>query len=170
MGAKSGGATGRWCHTLSIWPNEAFENPHRFLQTGSEPLHVKKNQTNTSSLVQSDPKPPVTQAAQPQFRGQLHIMCLLAGTGQSPIYNEPFSSMESGACALALGLLQPQTGRPVTKHCTAHGLTTTTAPGHWRTRSSASVTEHNTRTRPEISKRVSMNACGTECVCVYVRV
>lgn len=118
--------------------------------------------------MQSDPKPSVTQAAHPQFRGQLHIMCLLAGTGQSPIYNEPFSSMESGACALALGLLQPQTGRPVTKHCTAHGLTTTTAPGHWRTRSSASVTEHNTRTRPEISKRVSMNACGTECVCVCV--
>lgn len=37
--------------------------------------------------------------------------------------------MESGACAVGVGLLQPQTGRPVTKHCTAQGLTTTTAPG-----------------------------------------
>lgn len=37
--------------------------------------------------------------------------------------------MESGACAVGAGLLQPQTGRPVTKHCTAQGLTTTTATG-----------------------------------------
>lgn len=58
-----------------------------------------------------------------------HIMSLLAGAGQSPIYNETFNSMESGACALGAGLLQPQTGRPVTKHCTAQGLTTTTATG-----------------------------------------
>ncbi|MEQ2187851.1 Microtubule-associated protein RP/EB member 3 [Goodea atripinnis] len=28
--------------------------------------------------------------------------------------------MESGACAVEAGLLQAQTGRPVTKHCTAH--------------------------------------------------
>lgn len=38
-----------------------------------------------------------------------------------------FNSMESGAGAVGAGLLQPQTGRPVTKHCTAQGLTTTPA-------------------------------------------
>lgn len=37
--------------------------------------------------------------------------------------------MESGARAVEAELLQPQTGRPVTKHCTAQGLTTTTATG-----------------------------------------
>lgn len=119
------------------------------------------DQNRCTSSVRSDPEPSPRQRTR-SSEGR-HTSCV---SGQSPIYNEPFSSMESGACALALGLLQPQTGRPVTKHCTAHGLTTTTAPGHWRTRSSASVTEHDTRTRPEISKRVSMNACGTECVCV----
>lgn len=37
--------------------------------------------------------------------------------------------MESGAGAVRAGLLQPQTGRPVTTQCTAQGLTTTTATG-----------------------------------------
>lgn len=46
--------------------------------------------------------------------------------------------MESGACAVGAGLLQPQTGRPVTKHRTAQGLTTTPAAGT-DTRSTASV-------------------------------
>lgn len=81
-------------------------------------------------------------------------MCLRWNEGQSPIYNnEPLAAWSRGACAVRRGLLQPQTGRPVTKHCTAaaaaYGLTTTTtAPGHWHTRSTRPAWQNTTRTHP----------------------
>lgn len=76
---------------------------------------------------EKNPQPPGSRRPQ--------IMCLSWNEGQSPIYNnEPLAAWSRCACAVRLGLLQPQTGRPVTRHCTAaaaaHGLTTTTAPGH----------------------------------------
>lgn len=91
--------------------------------------------------------------AQPGSR-RPHIMCLRWNEGQSPIYNnEPLAAWSRGACAVRRGLLQPQTGRPVTKHCTAaaaaHGLTTTTtAPGHWHARSTRPAWQNTTRTHP----------------------
>lgn len=81
-------------------------------------------------------------------------MCLSENAGQSPIYNnEPLAAWSRCACAVRLGLLQPQTGRPVTRHCTAadaaHGLTTTTSAGALtRTEHTGSVTKHKTRTHP----------------------
>lgn len=57
-------------------------------------------------------------------------MCLLAGTGQSPIYNEPLTAWSRAHARWGLDCCSPRQGGPLpSKHCTAQGLTTTTAAG-----------------------------------------
>ena len=57
-------------------------------------------------------------------------MCLLAGTGQSPIYNEPLTAWSRAHARWGLDCCSSRQGGPLpSKHCTAQGLTTTTAAG-----------------------------------------
>lgn len=89
-----------------------------------------------------------------------HIMCLLAGTGQSPIYNEPLTAWSRAHAQSELDCCSPRQGGPLpSKHCTAQGLTTTIAPGIDRRNTARVITTQT------LLNTVSINArAGLPCV------
>lgn len=89
-----------------------------------------------NSVVQPD----LTKKKQPghNTRPENPIMCLWAGTGQSPIYNEPWTAWSRAHARSELDCCSPRQGGPLPSTATAQGLTTTTATGT-DIRSAASV-------------------------------
>ena len=92
-------------------------------------------------------------------------MCLLAGTGQSPIYNEPLTAWSRAHARWELDCCSPRQGGPLpSKHCcTAQGLTTTTAAAAAGAGIDTRNTDNNTDT-PEHSEYDRMNKPPTRSV------